>query len=132
MTQVTPYRQQVYPPQRTTPKPSTIPSTSLGHEELVWEDEDARDRSSSRGPQSQHQRNRSSTRGSRKCRRGTQSDDPMDEMSNYMASGWKRDLTHIISCCWVAQVGPLDSKEWEVAIHKFLAVMRNSGRTSKS
>ena len=49
----------------------------------------------------------------------------MDEMSNYMASGWKRDLTYIISCCWVAQVGPLDSEEWQVAIHKFLAVMRN-------
>ena len=49
----------------------------------------------------------------------------MDKMSNYVASGWKRDLTHIISCCWVAQVGPLDSEEWEVAIRKFLAVMRN-------
>ena len=49
----------------------------------------------------------------------------MDKMSNYVASGWKRDLTHIISCCWETQVGPLDSKEWEVAIHKFLAVMRN-------
>ena len=46
-------------------------------------------------------------------------------MSNYVASGWKRDLTHIISCTWVAQVGPLDSEEWEVAIRKFLAVMRN-------
>ena len=42
-----------------------------------------------------------------------------------MASGWKRDLTHIIGCCWAAQVGPLDSEEWEVAIRKFLAVMRN-------
>ena len=49
----------------------------------------------------------------------------MDEMSNYVASGWKRDLTHIICCAWVAKVGPLDSKEWEVAIRKFLAVMRN-------
>ena len=49
----------------------------------------------------------------------------MDEMSNYMASGWKPHLTHIIGCCWVAQVDPLDSKEWEVAIHKFLVVMRN-------
>ena len=49
----------------------------------------------------------------------------MDEMSNYVASGWKRDLTYIIGCCWVAQVGPLESKEWEVAIRKFLAVMRN-------
>ena len=46
-------------------------------------------------------------------------------MSNYVASGWKQDLTHIISCAWVAQVGLLDSEEWEVAIHKFLVVMRN-------
>ena len=46
-------------------------------------------------------------------------------MSNYVASGWKRDLTYIIGCCWVAQVGPLDSKEWQVAIRKFLAAMRN-------
>ena len=49
----------------------------------------------------------------------------MDEMSNYVASGWKRDLMHIIGCAWAAQGGPLDSEEWEVAIHKFLAVMRN-------
>ena len=47
----------------------------------------------------------------------------MDEMSNYVASGWKRDLTYIIGCCWVAQVGPLDREEWQVAIRKFLAVM---------
>ena len=32
---------------------------------------------------------------------------------------------HIIGCCWVAQVGPLESEEWQVAICKFLAVMRN-------
>ena len=49
----------------------------------------------------------------------------MDEMSNYMASGWKRDLMYIIGCCWAAQVGPLESEEWQVAIRKFLVVMRN-------
>ena len=49
----------------------------------------------------------------------------MDEMSNYMASGWKRDLTYIIGCCWAAQVGSLDSEEWQVSIRKFLVVMRN-------
>ena len=48
----------------------------------------------------------------------------MDKMSNYVASGWKQDLTYIISCCWAAQMGPLDSEEWQVAIRKFLAVMR--------
>ena len=47
----------------------------------------------------------------------------MDEMSNYMASGWTQDLTYIISCCWAAQVGSLDREEWQVAICKFLAVM---------
>ena len=47
----------------------------------------------------------------------------MDEMANYVASGWKRDLTYIIGCCWAAQVGSLDQDEWHVAIHKFLGVM---------
>ena len=47
MTQATPYRQQVYPPQCATPKLSTAPSTSQGREELAREDEDARGRSSS-------------------------------------------------------------------------------------
>ena len=51
--QATPYQQQVYPPQHTTgvrratPKLSTAPSTSQGHEEPAREDEDARGRSSS-------------------------------------------------------------------------------------
>ena len=87
--------------------------------------EDTRGRSSSRGSQGRNRRDRSSTRGSRKCRRGIYSDNPMDDVSNYVASGWKRDLTHIISCYWVAQVGPLDSEEWEVAIQKFLKAMKN-------
>ena len=121
--QAIPYWQQVYLPQRTTgvrtttPKPSTAPSTSQGHGEMAEGSEDARGRSS--------RRDRSSTRGSRKYRRGLHSDNPMDDMSSYMASGWKQDLTHIISCCWVAQVGSLDSEEWQVAIRKFLMAMRN-------
>ena len=45
--QATPYRQQVYPPQHATPKLSTTPSTSQGHEEMAREGEDARGRSSS-------------------------------------------------------------------------------------
>ena len=49
----------------------------------------------------------------------------MDNVSNYVASDWKQDLTHIIGCYWAAQVGPLDSEEWEVAIRKFLKAMRN-------
>ena len=94
-TQATPFQQQVYPPQHTTgvghatPKPSTAPSTSQGHEELAREDEDARGRSSSREPRHQHRPTRSLTRGSRKCQQGIPGGDPMDEMSNFVASGWR-------------------------------------------
>ena len=47
----------------------------------------------------------------------------MDEMANYVASGWKRDLIHIIGCCWAAHMGPLEDKGWWVAIEKFISVM---------
>ena len=47
----------------------------------------------------------------------------MDKMANFVASGWRCDLTHFIGCCWVAQIGSLERDEWRVAITKFLAVM---------
>ena len=71
--QVTPYRQRVYPPRHTTgvrmttTKASTAPRTSQGRDETARGSEGARGRSSSRGPQGQNRRDRSSTRGSRKC-----------------------------------------------------------------
>ena len=71
--QATPYQQQVYPPRRTTgvqmatTQASTAPSTSQGCGEMARGSEGARGRSSSRGPQGQNRRDRSSTRGSRKC-----------------------------------------------------------------
>ena len=85
--EATPYQQQVYPPQRAAPKLSTTPSASQGHEEPAREDEGARGRSPSQGPRDRQRRNRSSTRGSRKCRQGVQSSGLMDKMSNYVASG---------------------------------------------
>ena len=47
----------------------------------------------------------------------------MDRMANFVASGWRRDLTHFIGCCWSAQIGSLEQDEWHAAITKFLAVM---------
>ena len=46
-TQATPYRQQVFPPQRAAPKPSATPSASQDHEEPAREDEGTRGRSPS-------------------------------------------------------------------------------------
>ena len=47
----------------------------------------------------------------------------MDQMANFVASGWKYNLTHFIGCCWAAQIGSLEWDEWPVAITKFLVVM---------
>ena len=47
VTQATPYRQQVFPPQHTAPKLSATPSASQDHEEPAREEESARGRSSS-------------------------------------------------------------------------------------
>ena len=87
--QATPYRQQVFPPRRAAPKPSTTPSASQDHEEPAGEEEGTRGRSSSQGPQGRQRRNRSSTRGSQKCWRGAPSNGLMDLVANYVASGWK-------------------------------------------
>ena len=121
--QAMPYRQQVFPPKCPAPKPSATPSASQDHGDPAREVEGARGRSSSRGPQNRQRRSRSSTRGSQKCQRGTPSNSLMDQMANYVASGWKRNLTHFIGCCWVAQLGSLDWDEWHMAITKFLGVM---------
>ena len=48
----------------------------------------------------------------------------MDDVDNYLAAGWRRDLTHIISCFWKDQVGPLGSDEWVVAINWFVKAMK--------
>ena len=121
--QATPYRQQVFPPKCPAPKPSATPSASQDHGDLAGEAGGARSRSSSRGPQDRQRRSRSSTRGSRKHRRADPTDSLTDKMANFVASGWRRDLTHFIGCCWAAQIGSLEWDEWRVAITKFLAVM---------
>ena len=108
--QVMPYQQQVFPPQCPAPLLSTTSSVSQDHQEPAGEEGGARGRSSSRGPQDGQRRSQSSTRGSRKHRRADPTDSLMDRMANYVAPGWKRDLTHFIGCCWEAQIGSL---EWD-------------------
>ena len=120
---MTPYRQQVFPPKRPAPKPSATPSASRDQGGPAGEAGGARGRSSSRGPQEGWGRSRSSTRGSRKCCRADPNDSLMDKMANFVASGWRHDLTHFIGCCWLAQIGSLERDEWRVAITKFLTVM---------
>ena len=113
----------MFPPKCPAPKPSTTPSASQDHGDPAGEAGGARGRSLSQGPQDRQRRSRSSTRGSQKHRRADPTDSLTDKMANFVASGWRRNLTHFIGCCWVAQIGSLEWDEWHVAITKFLAVM---------
>ena len=121
--QATPYQQQVFPPKHPAPKPSATPSASQEYGDPAGEAGGARGRSSSRGPQDRQRRSWSSTRGSQKHRRADPTDSLTDKMANFVASGWRRNLTNFIGCCWVAQIGSLEWDKWRVAITKFLAVM---------
>ena len=121
--QATPYQQQVFPPKRPAPKSSATPSTSQDQGDPAEEAGGTRGRSPSWGPQERQGRSRSSTRGSKKHCRADPNDSLMDRMANFVVSGWRRDLTHFIGCCWSAQIGSLEQDEWHAAITKFLAVM---------
>ena len=121
--QATPYRQQVFPPKCPAPKLSATPSASRDQGGLAGEAGGARGRSSSRGPQERWGRSLSSTRGSQKHHQADPNDSLMDKMANFVTSGWRRDLTHFIGCCWSAQIGSLERDEWWMAITKFLTVM---------
>ena len=47
----------------------------------------------------------------------------MDNLDNYVPSGWKRDLLHIVGCHYACQITPLDSQEWEKDSQEFLQAM---------
>ena len=44
--------------------------------------------------------------------------------NNYVPSGWKRDLLHIMGSHYAYQIGPLDSWEWEGYSQEFLKTMQ--------
>ena len=138
MTQATPYKQQVLPPQVPQPaagarphtavvttQASTTTSTASGIE--AGARGRARERSSPRGSRDQStpgRRPRSSTRGSRKRWQGIVSQNPMDDLDNYVPSGWKRDLLHIMGCHYAHQIGPLANEKWEKDSQAFLQAMK--------
>ena len=127
VTQATPYKQQVLLPQvpwpaagvrprtaATTTQASTTTSTASGIE--AGARGRSRERASPRGSRDQStcgRRPRSSTRGSRKWRQGIVSQNPMDDLDNYVPSGWKMDLLHIVGCHYAHQIGPLTNEKWK-------------------
>ena len=122
----TPYQQVVHPPQQVrfaspvTKAEATSQSQSVaergrpqtreqgGHQELASHSRARRDRSSTRGPKKQ---------------RGITSKDPMEDVMDFMPSGWKRDLLHMVGCFYASQIGPLNTQQWHSNQDKFIQAM---------
>ena len=68
---------------------------------------------------SRARRDRSSTRGPRK-RRGITNENPMDDLMDFIPSGWRRDLIHMVGCFYASQITPLNSREWDNDQDKFI------------
>ena len=84
----------------------------------------SRERGSCQEPasHSRARRDRSSTRGPRK-RRGITSENPMDDLMDFIPSGWRRDLIHMVGCFYASQITPLNSQEWDNDWDKFIRAM---------
>ena len=134
-TQATPYRQAIHLPQQDTrvrfappvTETKTATSTSQSQSVATRGRPQFRERGSCQGPASHSRtgRDRSSTRGPKKPQRGITSEDPMDDLMEFMPSGWRRDQIHMVGCFYASQIAPLDSREWDNDRDKFMQVMND-------
>ena len=127
VTPATPYQQVVHPPRQvrfaspvTKAEATTSQSQSVaergrpqtrelgGHQEPASHSRARRDRSSTRGP---------------KKRRGITSEDPMEDLMDFIPSSWKRDLIHMVGCFYTSQIALLNSRPWHSDQDKFIHAM---------
>ena len=123
----TPYQQAVHPPRQvrfaspiTKAEATTSQSQSVaergrpqtrelgGHRDQASHSRMRKDRSSTRGPNRQ---------------RGITSEDPMEDFMDFVPSGWKRDLMHIVGCLYAFLISPLNTHQWHSIWDKFIQVM---------
>ena len=48
----------------------------------------------------------------------------MDDLNDYVPSGWKRDLLHIVGCHYAHQVSSVTGEQWEKDSQAFLDTMK--------
>ena len=115
VTPATPYQQAVHLPQQVrfappVTKTKTATSTSQSQSVATRGIPQSRECGSCQEPAScsRARRDRSSTRGPRK-RRGITSENPMDDLMDFIPSGWRRDLIHMVGCFYASQIAPLNS-----------------------
>ena len=47
----------------------------------------------------------------------------MDDLMDFIPSGWKRDLIHMVGCFYNSQIAPLNSRRWHSDQDKFIQAM---------
>ena len=111
----TPYQQAVHPPQQvrfaspiTEAEATTSQSQSVAERGRPQTREQGGHRE--QASHSRARRDRSSTRGHKK-RRGITSEDPMEDLMDFVPSGWKRDLIHMVGCFYASQITSLNTRQ---------------------
>ena len=109
----TPYQQVVHPPRQVRfASPVTKAEATTSQSQSVAErgrpqtrEQGGRREQASR---SRTRKDRSSTRGHKK-QRGITSEDPMEDLMDFVPSGWKRDLIHMVGCFYASQIASLNT-----------------------
>ena len=123
----TPYHQAVHPPRQVRfAPPVTRAEATTGQSQSVAERgrPQTREQGGHQEPAScsRTRKDRSSTQGPKK-RRGITSEDQMEDLMDFVLSGWKRDLIHMVRCFYASQISPLNTCQWHSNRDKFIQAM---------
>ena len=47
----------------------------------------------------------------------------MEDLMEFVPSGWKRDLMHMAGCFYASQITPLNTQQWHSDQDKFIQAM---------
>ena len=47
----------------------------------------------------------------------------MKDFMDFVPSGWKRDLMHMVGCFYASQITPLNTRQWHSNWNKFIQAM---------
>ena len=52
----------------------------------------------------------------------------MEDLMDFVPSGWKRDLMHMVGCFYASQITPLNTRQWYSDWDKFIQTMEQHKR----
>ena len=123
----TPYQQAVQPPRqvRFAPPVTKAEATTSQRQSVAERGRPQTREQGGHQEQASHSRtsrDRSSTQGHKK-QRGITSEDPMEDLMDFVPSGWKRDLMHMVGCFYASQIASLNTQQWHSNRDQFIQAM---------